>query len=67
MTLNPQTPIPDFDPDTLETDVEDLYIAGSVACGCETWNIFIENGHVHALPIIADIIRKHHNPLIAGM
>lgn len=38
---------------------------GLRTCGCETWNIFIENGH--AFPIIADIIRKHHSPLIAGM
>ena len=47
--------IPDFDESTYETNIKGLYIAGSVACGCETWNIFIENGREHARPIISAI------------
>ena len=54
--LHPQTLIPTYDPATFETNVEGLYVAGSVACGCETWNIFIENGRAHAQPIIRHIL-----------
>ena len=53
--LHDRTLIPEYNPKTFETNVPGLYIAGSVACGCETWNIFIENGKAHALPIISDI------------
>lgn len=50
--------IPTHNPDTFETNVKGLYIAGSVACGCQTWTIFIENGRAHALPVIADVCRS---------
>ncbi len=49
--------IPDYEPHSFETNIPGLYVAGSVVCGCETWNIFIENGRAHAMPIIADIVR----------
>lgn len=49
------TLIPEHDPLTFETNVPCLYIAGSVACGCKTWEIFIENGRQHALTIVAEI------------
>ena len=54
--LNHNTLIPEYDTETFETNVPGLYIAGSVTCGCETWNIFIENGRAHALPIVRNII-----------
>ncbi|MFY8000112.1 MAG: YpdA family putative bacillithiol disulfide reductase [Candidatus Kapaibacteriota bacterium] len=47
--------IPQFHPETFETNVAGLYVAGSVMCGCETWSIFIENGRAHAKPIITHI------------
>ncbi|MBL7999536.1 MAG: YpdA family putative bacillithiol disulfide reductase [Candidatus Kapabacteria bacterium] len=50
------TCIPTFDPETFESNVRGLYLAGSVQCGCESWNIFIENGRAHAQPIITHII-----------
>lgn len=49
------TLIPEYDPKSFVSNVPGIYLAGSVACGCETWNIFIENGRGHAQPIIADI------------
>lgn len=49
------TLIPEHDPRTFETNVPGLYIAGSVACGCKTWEIFIENGREHAGIIIREI------------
>ena len=57
VNLNEQTLIPEYDPQTFETNIKNFYIAGSVACGCETWNIFIENGKAHARPIISNICR----------
>lgn len=50
--------IPKHNTETFETNVKGLYIAGSVACGCQTWAIFIENGRMHAAPIIADIVKS---------
>ncbi|MCS6807462.1 MAG: YpdA family putative bacillithiol disulfide reductase [Bacteroidota bacterium] len=47
--------IPVYNPETFETNVPGLYVAGSVLCGCETWSIFIENGRNHAKPIIEHI------------
>ncbi len=58
VVLDDKTLIPDYDPRTFATNVDGLYIAGSVACGCETWNIFIENGRAHAKPIIDHIREK---------
>lgn len=50
--------IPTLHPDTLETNVKGIYMAGSVVGGEETAKIFIENGKLHARPVIADICRK---------
>lgn len=50
--------IPALHPDTFETNVKGIYMAGSVVGGEETAKIFIENGKLHARPIIADINRK---------
>jgi thioredoxin reductase (NADPH) len=55
--ISPQL-IPNFHPETFQTNVPGLYVAGSVMCGCETWSIFIENGRAHATPIIRDIVRS---------
>lgn len=56
--LTEDTLIPSFDPATFETNVKRLYVAGSVSGGCETWKIFIENGRMHAKPIITDIMQR---------
>lgn len=57
--LDEKTLIPHYDTTTYETNIPGMYVAGSVMCGCETWNIFIENGRAHALPIIQSILAKH--------
>lgn len=56
VNVHDTTLVPTYDPMTFETNVHSLYIAGSVACGCETWNIFIENGRTHAKPIMEHIL-----------
>jgi hypothetical protein len=38
--------------------VPGLFIAGSVACGCRTWEIFIENGKLHAARVVAEVARR---------
>ncbi len=61
IALDSKTVIPEYNKTTFETNVRGLYIAGSVACGCETWNIFIENGRAHAKPIIEHILTDREN------
>lgn len=44
ITLDPETLRPDVNPDTLETNVPGVYMAGSIVAGRYTSGIFIENG-----------------------
>lgn len=50
--------IPRYDPDTMETNVKGLYLAGVICGGMETHKWFIENSRVHAPLIINDILRR---------
>jgi thioredoxin reductase (NADPH) len=52
------TLVPRHNHDTFETNIPGIFIAGSVACGCETGTIFIENGRMHASSIIGIIKRR---------
>lgn len=48
--------IPDYDPDTMETNVPDLYVAGTAAGGDQNrYRLFIENCHEHVGKIVAAI------------
>jgi len=39
---------PQYDPETMETDVPGLYVAGTAAAGSQArYRLFIENTHVH--------------------
>lgn len=49
--------IPVFNPETMETNVEGVYLAGVVCGGLETHNWIIENSRVHAEMILEDICR----------
>ena len=51
--LDPQTQKPAVNPDTLETNVPGLYVAGVVVGGQHTSEIFIENGRFHGKQIVA--------------
>ncbi|WP_339702596.1 YpdA family putative bacillithiol disulfide reductase [uncultured Marixanthomonas sp.] len=53
---------PKYDPDTMETNVPNLYLAGVICGGMETHKWFIENSRVHAKVIAADISRKINIP-----
>jgi thioredoxin reductase (NADPH) len=50
--------IPDCDPHTLETNVQGLYLAGSLIVGNEGNKIFISNGRHHGEQIISAIVNK---------
>ncbi len=47
--------IPFYNPQTMETNVEGIYLAGVICGGMETHKWFIENSRIHAKMIIEDI------------
>jgi thioredoxin reductase (NADPH) len=49
---------PHYNPDTMETNMPGIYLAGVVVGGMETAIWFIENSRDHADKIIADILTK---------
>ncbi|MBT8188766.1 MAG: YpdA family putative bacillithiol disulfide reductase [Croceitalea sp.] len=48
---------PNYNPETMQTNVQGLYLAGVICGGMETHKWFIENSRVHA-PLIIDSIVK---------
>ena len=60
--IDPQTGIPAHDPETLETSVPNLFIAGVVVAGFDANKVFIENGRYHGDKIVARILGKETPP-----
>jgi thioredoxin reductase (NADPH) len=56
--IDPATLKPEHDPETLETNVPGLFLAGSVAAGRETSKIFIETGRFHGDAIVKAILAR---------
>jgi bacillithiol disulfide reductase len=56
--LHPVTKRPDVNPDSLETNVPGIHVAGVVVGGRNTSDIFIENGRFHGKEIIAALTGK---------
>jgi thioredoxin reductase (NADPH) len=50
--------LPEYNPETMETHLPGVYLAGVVCGGMNTHLWFIENSRVHAEMIIGDIVRK---------
>ena len=50
--------IPQYDQETMETNVKGIYLAGVICGGVETHKWFIENSRVHANMILQDIASK---------
>ncbi|WP_417364478.1 YpdA family putative bacillithiol disulfide reductase [Galbibacter sp.] len=50
---------PKYNTETMESNVEGLYLAGVICGGLETHKWFIENSRVHAKIIIQDISKKN--------
>ena len=53
---------PTYDPNTMESNVRGLYLAGVICGGMETHKWFIENSRIHAKIIIRDILEKVNSP-----
>jgi len=56
--LHRDTMKPELNPDTFETNVPGLFLAGGAICGRDTSNIFIENGRFHGEAIIGTIAQR---------
>jgi thioredoxin reductase (NADPH) len=59
VSIDARTGIPAHDPDTLETSVPGLYIAGVVVAGYDANKVFIENGRYHGDRIVAHLLGEH--------
>jgi bacillithiol disulfide reductase len=56
--LDPESRRPEVNPESLETNVPGLYVAGVVVGGRQTSDIFIENGRFHGRQIVAAMTGK---------
>ena len=60
--IDEATGIPSHDPDTLETTIPNLFIAGVVVAGFDANKVFIENGRYHGDKIVARILGRAKPP-----
>jgi thioredoxin reductase (NADPH) len=58
ISIKPDTLEPCYNPETFETDIPGLYVAGTVTAGIHTEKVFIENGRLHGQYIVEDILKK---------
>ena len=58
VTIDPTTGIPSHDPQTLETNVPGVFIAGVVVAGYDANKVFIENGRFHGDQIVARVLGR---------
>ena len=58
VSIDPATGIPTHDPDSLETDVPGVFIAGVVVAGYDANKVFIENGRFHGDRIVARLLDR---------
>ncbi|MDQ6828997.1 MAG: YpdA family putative bacillithiol disulfide reductase [Gemmatimonadota bacterium] len=58
VAIDATTGIPAHDPNTLETDVPGVFIAGVVVAGFDANKVFIENGRFHGERILARLLGR---------
>ena len=58
VTIDPTTGIPSHDPQTLETNIPGVFIAGVVVAGYDANKVFIENGRFHGDQIVARVLGR---------
>ena len=51
--------LPEYNPETMETNQKGIYLAGVVCGGMDTHSWFIENSRVHAEQIISNIVKQN--------
>lgn len=57
IAVDEKTLVPAFDPETCETNVPGLYVAGTPQAGRDTGKIFIENSRDHGPRIVRHVLR----------
>jgi thioredoxin reductase (NADPH) len=65
ISLEPESCRPSIDPDTLETNVSGVYLAGSVTAGKKISEVFIENGRYDGEKIFGDRESRAHAKALA--
>lgn len=55
---NNESRTPVYKPETHESNVPGIYLAGVICGGMDTHSLFIENSREHAVKIVADIVAK---------
>ena len=60
--IDPTSGIPEHDPETLETIVPGVFIAGVVVAGFDANKVFIENGRYHGDRIVARLLGRKAPP-----
>jgi thioredoxin reductase (NADPH) len=60
---DPETLTPELSPETFETNVQNLFVAGGAVAGRNTGSIFIENGRFHGEKIIAVLAERLAQPV----
>ena len=58
VTVDPVRRVALYDPETLETNVRNLFLAGGVVSGRDTAPIFIENGRFHGEKIVQTFLNR---------
>jgi thioredoxin reductase (NADPH) len=58
VTCDPETLVPALNPETFETNVPNLFVAGGAVAGRHTGNIFIENGRFHGERIVTVLAER---------
>ena len=56
--IDASTNIPTHDPNTFETNVPGLFLAGAVVAGANRGEIFIENGRFHGQVVVQEIAKR---------
>ncbi len=56
--VDEETYVPEHDPESFETNIPGLYLAGAVVSGRQTNRVFIENGRFHGGSVIEIIMRR---------
>ena len=65
--LHRETMSPEFNPETFETNVPGIFLAGGAICGRDTSNIFIENGRFHGETIIKTIAARRASGAVVSL
>ncbi|MCG0238928.1 MAG: YpdA family putative bacillithiol disulfide reductase [Firmicutes bacterium] len=58
VAIDPETGVPQHNPETMETNVPGLFLAGVVAAGYDANKIFIENGREHGERIVRCLLAR---------